>query len=291
MAARQARRPQPQAPRPDGRAAGLAAAAAVGDAAAGPEPVIALTYAHAGALELQARMALHPQLACTAGTGLLTLCHQAAATWRRIDGRGPGAPMTQLAASSVRRLAVPMMIAGMAGTGARRFYETAADPPEAAGTFVTLFPATKVLCVHRSCPAVIRAALAASPWGLVGPAFAPYLRAYPGSTFAALLAWWIGHTAGLLAFERAYPEACLRVRREDLAASPAGTLDGIRQFVGLEPPPPWLAPPPPPPGSHAASEDQAGVTAGFPFDQAPAMLRDRAAALHAELGYPPPGDF
>jgi hypothetical protein len=199
--------------------------------------------------------------------------------------------MTQLAASSVRRLAVPMMIAGMAGAGGRRFYETAADPPEAAGTFVALFPAAKVLCVHRSCPAVLRAALAASPWGLAGPAYAPYLRAYPGSTFAALLAWWADRTAGLLAFERAHPEACLRVRRENLTASPAGTLDGIRQFLGLEPPPPWLAPPPPPPGDEKDSSDLAAGTAGFPLGQAPAALRDRAAALHAELGYPPPGDF
>jgi len=53
--------------------------------------VIVLAPAYSGAGTLRSLLEGHPDLACTAGTGLLPLCEQALATWRSADGRPAGA--------------------------------------------------------------------------------------------------------------------------------------------------------------------------------------------------------
>ena len=115
--------------------------------------------------------------ACTSGSGLLPLCGQALATWHNVEGR-VGRPPSQLAVTSTRVLATSIITAVLARAGRRRWCEVAAVNPQAAETFLGLFPGTRFLCLHRACTGVIRAALDASPWGTTHPAFVPYTRAY-----------------------------------------------------------------------------------------------------------------
>jgi hypothetical protein len=68
-------------------------------------PVIVLTYAHAGARQMQALLSAHTELACTTGTGLLPLCDHAARVWRHLEPAGDG--RSGLAASSIRALVAP----------------------------------------------------------------------------------------------------------------------------------------------------------------------------------------
>jgi hypothetical protein len=246
-------------------------------------PVIVLTYAHSGAERLRSMLRRDPDLACTVGTGVLPMCEQAAAAWRTADGK-PTGPLTALAAASIRALATAIIAATLSGEGKRRWCETSTAPPVYAGTFLRLFPGTRALCLHRSCPDVIQAALHASPWGLAGEAFAPFSTAHPVSAAAALTAYWTAHSQSLLAFERANPGACLRVRYEDLGDD---SFEDLRAFLSLGDGGPW-APSPVSPGigTPPAADDPPPP---FPAGHIPPGLLEQANELMKELGYPPLG--
>ena len=259
-----------------------AAVGTAGHAGAAGAPVIVLTYPHGGTERLWSLLTGHPGLACTAGTGVLPLCEQAAATWRAVDG-GTGTRLSPLAASSIRAMTTAVIATVLARDGGRRWCEFATAAPRSAEAFLQIYPQARVLCLHRSCTGFIQDAVRASPWGLAGPEYAPFTAAYPASTPAALTACWTAATTPLIEFEEAHPDACMRVRREDLTdgAYPAGLL----AFLGLEAPraghrgPDAPSPGSPPPGpAHPAP---------FPADQIPAPLLAQAGHLTSKLGYPP----
>lgn len=258
------------------------------DGTAGNQPVVVLTYGYSGGQLLQALLDSQPELACTAGTGVLPACAYAAAAWRQADGR-PEAPLSALAVTSIRRLAIQMITVIAARTGRRRWCETAAADPSMAGTFLRLFPATRFVCLHRAYPDLSSALLQASPWGLSGPMFAPYVSVHPFSTAAALADWWAGHAGPLLEFEQNHPEACLRVRFEDLASDPGSVLQNLQSFLGLSTKTPGF-PQLQPPDQQNQTPGQAaglGVASQFPISQLPADLVSRINELHTQFGYPP----
>jgi protein-tyrosine sulfotransferase len=195
-------------------------------------PVIALAPAYFGASTLHGLLTSHPDLACTSGTGLLPLCEQAMVTWRNASGR-PTGPPSSLAAAATRALVTAIITSILAREGKRRWCEIAAANTPAAEAFLRLYPETRFLCLYRAWPGVIRDVLDTSPWGVTDPAFTPFTRAYPASTVAALTAYWVTHTSALLAFERAHPQACLRVRFEDLVQAERQAGERITSFLNL----------------------------------------------------------
>ncbi len=195
-------------------------------------PIIVLTYAHAGAELLTHALSASPLLACTSGTGLLPLCHSAAVTWRRIEGQA--AVPTVLAMKSIRNLASTMDGIVRARSGASRWCETAFVGPAAAETFLQVFPATTFLCFHRRLQAVLAEGLRTYALGLAGSPFWPYGDAHPGNSVATIAAYWAACTEPLLDFEATHPQACLRVRHEDLAADPHHRAGKIFSYLGLD---------------------------------------------------------
>lgn len=244
----------------------------------GPQaPVIVLAYAQSGAARLQRLLRDTGALACTASTGVLPACDQAAAAWRRIDDRERLSP---LALASIRSLASGMMAAILAQAGRSRWCETAFVDPDCAETFLRAYPGARFVGLHRSCPEVIRAVISAHPWGLADTPFARHARAYPASASAAVAAYWVFVTQSLLRFEAAHPEACLRVRYEELAGRP-GTAGQILTFLGLEPA--GAAGVPGVPGR----EEEAAAAAQVPSSQIPPPLLRDVDELMSRLGYPP----
>lgn len=252
------------------------------------DPVIALTYGHAGAAHLQRLLQDQPELAITSATGLLAACDVAATAWREAEQRSERI-LSPLAKKSIRAMASAMMLTITVRAGRPRWFEIAAAEPSAAETFLELFPGTRFVCLHRACEDVIYATLQAWPWGLAGQAYAGYTVSYPGSTIAALAAWWAGHAGPILEFERKHPEACMRLRYEDLAADPARTEREIKEFLGLEEGAPVLPELPDDPRRALAGADAPGCGAGLPAWQIPAGLLAQVNELHARLGYPPLG--
>jgi len=249
-------------------------------------PVIVLTYGYAGARHLQQLLQDQPELAATSATGLLAACDQAASAWRQAEQR-PERVLSPLAKNSIRALASAMMTTIAARAGRPRWFETSAAEPSAAETFLDLFPGTRFVCLHRACPDVIYATLQASPWGLAGQAYAEYTPSYPGSTVAALAAWWVGHAGSILAFEQEHPAPCMRLRYEDLAADPVRTEREIGEFLGLKSEVPVLPELPGDPRQALTGADAPGCGAGLPAGQIPAGLLAQVNELHRQLGYPP----
>lgn len=253
-------------------------------------PVLVLAYPYSGADRIHRLLSGSGTLACTSGTGLLPLCDQAAAAWRRVDDRD--GPLSQLAASSIRALASSMISVILADAGKSRWCEISFSPPSTAETFLQLYAGTRFVCLHRSCPDVIRAGIEANPWGLTGTGFAPFVTAYPGSSAAAIAAYWAERTEPLLRFEEAYPAACRRVRFEDLVDHPDREARDISAFLDLDAAIPF--PDPDAVASSALTHEEAapGVTPGLTLAEVPAghiplPLLERVNDLQARLRFAP----
>jgi Sulfotransferase family len=255
-------------------------------------PVVVLTYSFSGWLRLQGVLEQVPELACTAGTGVLGMCDMAARAWANVEERG-GEHMSSLAAKSMRAMVISMMTVMVARSSrARRWCETATVEPAAAETFLRIVPGTQFLCLHRSCPDVVRAVLGSSPWGIIGGPFTPYLLAHPANTTAAIAACWADSADQLLDFESRHPESALRVRYEDLASAPAATSRTIFDFTGMTPAAPVqdLAEDELPGGGTGEGEgDPAGLDTRFPVEMLPPQLIQRINHLHEQLNYPHAG--
>ncbi len=249
-------------------------------------PVVVLTYSFSGWRRLQDVLERVPELSCTAGTGVLGLCDMAARAWANVE-ESDGEHMSSLAARAIRAMAVSMMTVIAARSGARRWCETATAEPAAAETFLRIVPGTQFLCLHRSCPDVVRAVLSSSPWGIIGGQFTPYLQACPANIAAAIAAYWADRAGQLLDFESRHPESALRVRYEDLASDPAATSQAISEFTGMTPASAVreLAADELP-GGAATGGDPAGLDASFPAGMLPPQLIQRISHLHEQLGYP-----
>jgi hypothetical protein len=255
-------------------------------AAARNAPVVVMGYSGSGAERLRSALSWFPELACTQGTGIVPLCHQAVTAWQTVEARD-GARVSPLAAASVRALCGGLVTAILAHEGGRRWCELSSAPIAAMQTFVSLYPAARFLIVHRRVDAVVRTVIGSGRWGLEGREFAPYVSAYPASPVAAVVGYWAAHTAEQLEFERANPETCHRVGAGDLAGDAARILPEISDFLALggeSPPPPRILDDdrdgPADPGAPAADPL-------LPLDRIPGPLLARVNDLHHSLGYPP----
>ena len=141
--------------------------------------------------------------------------------------------------------------------------------------------------MHARADTVVRAIIGASRWGLEGPEFAPFVSAHPASPVAALASYWAVRTAQQLEFEQANPEACRRVRIEDLTGNTAQALPDISDFLGLVGA--YISP-------SLTNDDgwnwkgdlgAASAASGLPLDRIPAPLLAQVNDLHRSLGYPP----
>lgn len=252
-------------------------------------PVVVLASPDSGGSRLLSLLSADGELACTSGTGVLPLCEQAAQVWRRAENGGPrSGRLSALAVRSIRASITPLIMLILAGpaSGARRWCECAIPSREAAEAFLAIFPGTRFVCLHREASQVIRAALARSPWGLAGPAYRPFTAAQPGSTVAALAAYWATHAEALLAFEADHPDECLRVRFEDLPGATGSTPAALSSFLRLaataypERPAAPRDDDPPEPATDAPP------SAALPLGQLPPALLAQVNDLLGQLGYP-----
>jgi hypothetical protein len=187
------------------------------DPAVSRDPVIVLTYAHAGAEELRRALSASKSLACTWGTGLLPLCQAALAVWQQAESRDTPSP---LAVKSVRTLLSIITAVIQAREGGARLCETAIATPAAAAAFARVFPDATFVCFHRSFPGVLASGLSAYPFGLGNSPFWPYSGPHPGNSIATIAAYWAARTQVLLDFEAHHAGSSCRLRYEDLTADP-----------------------------------------------------------------------
>jgi hypothetical protein len=245
--------------------------------------VIVLASPYSGAGQLRLLLNGHPDLACTSGSGILPLCEQAMAAWRYVAGQAARSPAPP-AVTATRALVTSIITSLLAREGKWRWCEIAAANTQVADTFLQLYPGTKFLCLYRACPDVVRATLNANPWGIADATFAPFTAAFPASTVAALTASWVAHTGPLLSFEQSHPQACLRIRSEDLTAARSETAGRITSFLGIGGFDVLTAP-----AEHSMIQPEPGggtPETDFPADLIPPTMLAQADDLLRRLGYP-----
>jgi len=252
--------------------------------------VIVLAHGQPEAQRIGALLTGQPSLACTAGTGVLQLCEQAASTWR--GAQRTGSTLSMLAASSVRALTGSLISVITSQEGRPRWCEVSTAPARSARTFLELYPETKVICLHRNCADVVHESVPGGPLHEgrlpVGRGTGPGVHGVRGAggecgevgdPMAGVASHWQVRTESLLALERDHAAQCLRVRYEDLVASPA-TAAGILSFLGLDRRPGLDWPGPAESGPEVRHQDAALLAAriGSP-------LLEQINRLHAELHY------
>jgi hypothetical protein len=251
-------------------------------------PVIVLMYQFGGSRQLQRLLEDQPELAVTSATGLIGACHQAAYAWRQVEQR-PAAPLSGLAAKSIRAMVAGAVSIITARDGRPRWCEIAPADRNAAETFLALYPSSRFICLHRACEDVVFAALRASRWGILGQEYAAYTASLPsGGQVPAVAAWWADHTDSLFTFEEDHPRICTRLRYEDFISDPVRTELRLREFLSLAENPddfPRL------PGGNVApvlpEEEKPGCGADIPTGRIPPGILMRINELNNKLGYTP----
>jgi hypothetical protein len=230
----------------------------------GGSHVVVLAHGKPGSQRMGALLTGQPSLACTAGTGVLQLCEQAATTWR--GAQRTGSSLSMLAASSVRALTGSLISVIKSQEGRQRWCELSTASARSARTFLELYPQTKIICLHRNCADVVHASA-------------------PGDPMAGVASHWQERTESLLALERDHAARCLRVRYEDLVASPA-TAAGILSFLGLDRRPDLDRPDLDWPGPAESGPEVRHQDAALLAERIGSPLLERINRLHAELHYP-----
>lgn len=230
----------------DGVAAAHAGLVSAGAAAEGgrPEPVFVLCMGRSGSTLLRFLLDAHPDLACPPETSMPALCAQLAVVWSLIEGaplaaeRGDAPPQVPDAAiGGIRRMLDEMTGSYLGRRGKRLFCDKSLGSARHAGLLRQIYPQARFVCLYRHPMDMIRSGLEACPFGLNGYGFDQYIAGSPGNAVLALARYWLDNAAAIAAVEEAYPEACHRVRYEDLVEDPEGVMQGAYTFLGVGPAP------------------------------------------------------
>jgi Sulfotransferase family len=208
------------------------------------DPVFVLCAARSGSTLLRFMLDAHPDLACPPETNLPGLCALLATVWSLIEGaplaaeRGTEPPRIPDAAIAGVRHTVDLMVASyLARRGKKRYCDKSLGAARHAELLRRVYPGARFLCLHRHPMDVIASGLEACPWGLSGYGFEPYIASSPGNAVLALASFWADSAAEILAAEERFPDACHRIRYEDMVCDPEGIADGIFRFLGVPPVP------------------------------------------------------
>jgi hypothetical protein len=206
----------------------------------GSHPVFVLCNARSGSTLLRFVLNAHPDLACPPETNVPALSAQLATVWSLIEGapiakeRGDAPPAVPSAAlSGVRRTLEDMMGSYLVRKGKSRYCDKSLGTARWADLLLQVFPEAKFICLYRHPMDVVASGIEACPFGVTGYGFDPYIAASPGNVVLALARFWAENAGMIAGAEERFPDACYRVRYEDLVAEPELVANGIFDFLGV----------------------------------------------------------
>jgi len=205
------------------------------------DPVFVLCNGRSGSTLLRFMLDAHPELACPPETNLPGLCVQLATVWSLIEGaplspnRGDEPPeIPEAAIAGVRETMDRMVGSYLARRGKKRYCDKSLGTARYAPLLSRVYPQARFICLYRHPMDVIASGAEACPWGLSGYGFDPYIAATPGNAVMALANFWADNVQATLAAEERFPDACFRLRYEDLVADPEETAAAVFEFLGLQ---------------------------------------------------------
>ena len=208
------------------------------------DPVFVLCNGRSGSTLLRFLLDAHPELACPPETNLPGLCVQLATVWSLIEGaplsanRGDEPPeIPEAAIAGVRETMDRMVGSYLARRGKKQYCDKSLGTARYAPLLARVYPEARFVCVYRHPMDVIASGAEACPWGLNGYGFDPYIAATPGNAVLALANFWADNVRATLAVEERFPDACFRLRYEDLVADPEETAAALFGFLGVPPVP------------------------------------------------------
>ena len=233
---------------------------------AGEDPVFILCAGRSGSTLVRFLLDAHPDLACPPETKLPWLARQLAAAWAVIEDTAPSAApsapvlagtvlagtdsagtdsadgsddgaVSELVAAGLRRSLNPMIESYLARRGKKRYCDKSLGAAQHAGLLLRIWPGARFICLYRHPMDVIRSGLEASPWGLTGYGFEPYVASPPDNNVAALARYWLDYSAAIVAAEERFTDRCLPVRYEDLVTEPDREAARMFGFIGVRPAP------------------------------------------------------
>jgi protein-tyrosine sulfotransferase len=215
-----------------------------GKAGVSADPVFVLCAARSGSTLLRFLLDAHPQLACPPETNVPVLCGQLATVWSLIEGaplspnRGDEPPdIPDAAITGVRETMDRMVGSYLARRGKTRYCDKSLGTARFAYLLRRVWPEAKFICLFRHPMDVIASGAEACPWGVTGYGFDPYIAETPGNMVFALARFWADNAGAIVAAQEQYPQACLRVRYEDLVSDTQSVADQVFGFLGVDPVP------------------------------------------------------
>jgi len=186
----------------------------------------------------------HPDISCPPETNVALACKYLANTWGVLASAMPREMTQDGAETSIQEsiLAATRTAIDTAfdyylkSTGKSWWCDKSPDSCWDAELIAQLYPEAKFICLYRHCMDVIASGVEARPWGLrqrIGFETDSFAAQYPGNAVAAGGAYWLSHSQKVMAFEKAHPQRCFRVRYEDLVTVPEETAAGILEFLGV----------------------------------------------------------
>lgn len=203
-------------------------------------PVFILTASRSGSTLLRFILDSHPDLACPPETGIGGAFAGLARTWDVLENaesgqkRPVGEPvsLSRDALLAVREAVDRAFAHYLAGRQKRRWCDKSLDSFQHAELIAQVYPEAKFICLFRHCMDVIASGVEVCPWGLHRYGFDPFVTQFPGNSVAAIGSYWQSCARTIMAFADSHPQACHRVRYEDLVTAPEQTAAEIFGFLG-----------------------------------------------------------
>jgi Sulfotransferase family len=209
-------------------------------------PVFVLSASRSGSTVMRFILDSHPDLACPPETSVTETCAMLMHSWDVLENASADertlTAETGPVASAYALAAVRATVDGIYGRylerrGKRRWCDKSLRSHHFAEVAALLYPEARFICLYRHCMDVIASGVEACPWGLHRFGFDGFTGQHPGNSVAAIGSYWLSAAASIMAFEDKHPDACHRVRYEDLVTAPEDTAAGIFSFLGAEPVP------------------------------------------------------
>jgi hypothetical protein len=207
-----------------------------------------VTLARSGSTLLRYLLDTHPDVVCPSELDLADLLHHTADTWNRtLEGIGEvGRQVEEIgqppyyapeACDRAREVVVALMQRCARTAGATVFCDKSITTVDHLPVVRRCFPDASYIFLYRHPLDMIASGIEASRWGFNSYGFSSYISANPGNFVAALGNYWADRTSKMLEFERSCPSPHARVYYERLCDDPAGTMDHLTAFLGLDPDP------------------------------------------------------
>ena len=213
----------------------------------GIAPLFVVTLARSGSTLLRYLLDTHPDVVCPSELDLADLLHHTADTWnrtldgigdrRQVEAVGPPPYYAPEAYDQAREVVAALMARCARATGATVFCDKSITTIDHLPVVSRCFPDASFIFLYRYPLDMIASGIEASRWGFNAYGFGPYVSANSGNFVAALGHYWADRTSKMLEFEKSCPSPHTRIYYERLCDDPAGTMDGLVAFLGLQPDP------------------------------------------------------